>query len=67
MTIISTLNACHIAEALALCRRIIDMQTPPSQAEMPFLRAEARWVEMQLRVHSGIERVHISVKAEEQA
>ena len=67
MTAISTLNAGHIAEALALCKRIIDMQTSPSQADLPSLRAEARWVEMQLRIHSGIENVRIPVRAEGQA
>ena len=34
MSPISTLNVSHIAEALALCKRIIDMQIPPSEADL---------------------------------
>ena len=66
-TAISTLTACHIAEALALCKRIIDLDRPPTEADLAILRADARWVEMTLRIHSGIERVRVPVKAEEQA
>ena len=66
-TAYSTLTACHIAEALALCNRIIGLQTLPTEADLAILRADARWVEMTLRVHSGIERVCVPVKAEEQA
>ena len=65
MSPISTLNVSHIAEALALCKRIIDMQIPPSEADLLSLRADARWVEMTLRVHSGIEQMRVPVKAEE--
>jgi hypothetical protein len=43
------------------------MQIPPSEADLLSLRADARWVEMTLRVHSGIEQMRVPVKAEEQA
>jgi hypothetical protein len=64
---ISTLTTHHIADALALCNRIIGLQTPPTEADLAILRADARWVEMTLRIHSGIEQVRVPVKAEEQA
>ena len=67
MNPVSTLNVRHIAEALALCNRIIDMQIPPSEDDLLSLRADARWVEMNLRIHSGIEQMRVPVKAEEQA
>lgn len=58
----STLTTQHISEALALCKQIIALQAPPTEADLALLRADARWVELTLRVHSGIERVRVAVK-----
>lgn len=58
---VSTLNTGHITDALVLCQRIKDLRWPITEQMLNDLQQQAYGVACDLRIHSGIDGVRVTV------